>query len=90
MTGVCTPYGASGDACSGPDLIHQDNFTGSADCVIDDYCDATTMKCVAQKAEGTACSGSEECLSFSCDTTTHTCDAETGEAVTTMCPMQQP
>ena len=57
--------GAIGAACS------------SIECVDGAYCDSATSTCLANKAAGTACTSSDECVN-ECDTTTNTCTCYSG------------
>jgi hypothetical protein len=48
----------------------------SEGCIDRSYCEPATSTCTAPKADGAACTGSQECASDNCDFTTNVCTTE--------------
>ena len=46
--------------------------TTTSDCIDDSYCEPTTMRCTAPKADGAMCMSGDECIG-DCDSGTNTC-----------------
>lgn len=89
MTNVCTPLALEGDTCSATtpcspvytcngatcELSFRlgDTCAPERGCIDGSYCDETTLRCTAPKADGAACDSSRQCSSRDCDFDTMTC-----------------
>ena len=76
---VCQNFVAVGGVCDNAD------HTLVVSCDDNSYCDyGATMKCVAQAANGSACTQDLDCQSFTCDSSMK-CAAPPSESVTVVC-----
>lgn len=63
--GACELRPTLGDTCG--------TQSSTSGCVDHSYCEPTTMKCTAPKADNSPCMSDNECASNNCDSTSNTC-----------------
>lgn len=80
----CSPYfpcdftTTSPYMCKKPPSVGEACTTGNTRCFEEhSYCDSTTLRCTAGKADGATCTSAIQCVSLDCDTATMTCISPT-------------